>query len=523
MVTPSFPVEPTGPAPNGPHETAGAAASRGPRLVLRADGNPSIGLGHVTRLLALAGILRGQFAEVVFAAQAPTDSLRELLSAAGLPVRELPVQPPAAEATWLRQHLLRPDDVLVLDGYGFDFEYQQAVRFGVRRLVCLDDLHASAFAADLVLNPAGGVSEAAYALHQPGARLLAGPAFAPVRTEFWENSKSMAGAEAHPNTVLLCLGGADPRRLTQQVATQLLALPATAVRELHAVVGAAYQGWDALHEWAGGQPRLTLYRALPAAALAGLMRRCGAAVLSPSTVSYEYCAVGGGLLFTLPTADNQHDLNQFLRGAGLALPYPSAPNVLAGPEAARVAAQLRAAQRQHFDGWAPVRLRQAFAAVQVPPPSFGLRPVGADDADLLLAWTNDPDVRRHSFSPAPVSRPTHEVWLQARLADPQALLLLAEDALTGGPVGLIRFQADNQTATLGYQLAAEWRGRGLAAPLLLAGTEAARARFAGLRRVRGLVQADNAASVRAFERAGFAQEAAASDALPGSLTFVWIV
>ena len=487
--------------------------------MLRADGGAAIGLGHVMRLLALADIVRGQFAEVIFAVRAPAAALRALLTEAGLNIQELPEQPLAAEADWLRQHLLRPSDVLVLDGYGFDFDYQRAVRSGGLALVCLDDMHAFPFAADLVINPAGGISEQAYDLRQSGARVVAGPAFAPLRAAFRAGSSALPAA---PGTVLLCLGGADPRRLTQQTAAQLLALPAAAVRQLHVVVGPAYEGWDVLCDWGAAQDRLALHRALTAPELAALMRDCGAAVLSPSTISYEYCAAGGGLLFTLPTADNQHDLNHFLRAAGLALPYPSAANVLTSPEAGRVGAQLRAAQRQHFNGLAPVRLRQALAAVQVAPPAFHLRPVEAADAELLFAWTNDPVVRQHSFNPQPVPRAAHEAWLRARLADPQSMLQLAVDARSGAPVGLVRFQVAGPGATLSYQIAAEWRGHGLAAPLLLAGTAAVLGQFPGVRRVRGQVQATNRASVRAFERAGFGRAAPEADTPAGGLTFVWL-
>ncbi|AMJ65857.1 bifunctional UDP-2,4-diacetamido-2,4,6-trideoxy-beta-L-altropyranose hydrolase/GNAT family N-acetyltransferase [Hymenobacter sp. PAMC 26628] len=517
--------------PAVPVTPAGAPGRLGPRLVLRADGSPAIGLGHVVRLLALADILRSQFVETVYAVRGPIGLLQELLAGLELRVEELPEQPLTAEAEWLRQHFLRPDDVVVLDGYGFDFAYQQAVRSKARRLVCLDDLHAFPFAADAVLNPAGGVFSSSYVLRQPGARLLAGPAFTPLRAGFWQSealapqATSLAtAADEAPGSpmVLLCLGGTDPHRRTQQVAADLLALPPAAMGQLHVVVGSAYQGWNALCAWAALQGRLVLHRALPAAGLAALMRRCGAAVLSPSTVSYEYCAVGGGLLFTLPTADNQHDLDHFLRGAGLALPYPSAANVLASPDMIRISNQLRAAQHQYFDGNAPVRLRQAFAALQLPLPGFRLRPVQTADLALLLAWANDAAVRRQSFSEGAISPATHTDWLQTRLADPNALLLLAEDGATAAPLGLIRFQLDGAVATLSYQLAAEWRGRGLSAPLLVAGTEAAQAHFAGLRRVQGHVRATNPASVRAFERAGFAAEAPAADAPAGSLTFVWI-
>jgi UDP-2,4-diacetamido-2,4,6-trideoxy-beta-L-altropyranose hydrolase len=493
-----------------------------PRLVLRADGNGRIGLGHLMRLLALAELLRPDFTELLFLTQASDEAVRAMLQSAGLNLRELHDQPLATEATETLPSLLRPTDVLVLDGYGFDYAYQTAVRPLVARLVCLDDLHAFPFAADLVLNPAGGISPADYNLRTLGARLVSGPAYAPLRADF---QHQLGAPDAPPSQVLLCLGGADPRQLTRATAAALLALPGVA--HVHAVVGAAYAAWDELRTWAAAQgPRLTLHRALDASALAILMRQCGAAVLSPSTISYEYCAAGGGLLLLLPTADNQHDLDHFLRAEGLGLPYPTAPNVLTAAEAPRLAAQLRQAQRRYFDGQQSLRLRQEFAALLVPAAPLRLRLVQAADSAQLLAWTNDPFTRQQSFDPTPVPLAQHEAWLTGQLAQPaHYLLLLAETADTQLPVGLIRFaltdsEQASAVATLSYSLGSAYRGRGWAAPLLLAGTRAALAHWPQVAQVRGEVKADNLASVRAFQRAGYHEVTGSGPA--GSRTFAWV-
>ncbi|SNC65584.1 UDP-2,4-diacetamido-2,4,6-trideoxy-beta-L-altropyranose hydrolase [Hymenobacter gelipurpurascens] len=488
-----------------------------PRLVFRADGNSRIGLGHVMRLLALAEILAPLAAERLFLIRQPDEALVELLETNGLTVQQLPLQPLPEEAAELVRQVLRPTDVLVLDGYDFRYDYQNTVRGAVARLVYLDDLHSFPLAADLVLNPAGGISVAQYELRQPGARLLSGPAFAPLRTAFRE-LPAREPTNASPEEILVCLGGADPTHQTQRVAAALLELPSGP--QVHVVVGSAYTHWESLQAWAQDQPRLVLHRNLPGEQLAELMRQCGAAVCSASTVSYEYCAAGGGLLFILPVADNQYDIAHYLRAAGLALPYTSAPNVLTSPEAARVAAQLREAQHRVFDGLTAVRLRQEFTALQLPPPPFYLRPVQAADSDQLLAWTNEPAVRQHSFNPNPVAPPDHAKWLAARLSDPQALLLLAQEAATGLPAGLIRFAVDGEEATLSYLLDARFRGRGLAALLLLAGTRQVTALFPQVRRVVGHVQAANVASVKAFERAGFRQVAEKS-AEVDSVAFRW--
>jgi RimJ/RimL family protein N-acetyltransferase len=255
------------------------------------------------------------------------------------------------------------------------------------------------------------------------------------------------------------------------------------------------------------------------------MQRCGAAVLSPSTISYEYCAAGGGLLLLLPTADNQHDLGHFLRAEGLGLPYPTAPNVLTATEAPRLATQLRQAQRRYFDGQQGRRLQQEFAALLVLAAPLRLRPVQATDSAQLLAWTNDPATRQQSFDPAPVPLARHEAWLAGQLAQPaRYLLLLVETADEQAPVGLIRFafSVDNEinepVAILSYSLGPAYRGRGWAAPLLLAGTRAAVAHWPQVAQVRGEVKADNLASVRAFRRAGYHEVTGSGPA--GSRTFV---
>lgn len=470
------------------------------------------------RLLALAEILREQFASV-FAIQEPSPEIVAQLQLVCDEVVEMPPQPAAGEPAWLKQHVLRPTDVLVLDGYGFEFNYQEAVRPAVARLVCLDDLHAFPFAADLVLNPAGNVAQQLYDLRQPDARLLAGPAYAPLRTAFREVIRSNATENKNTATVLVCLGGADPTHQTQQVAAALLALPST--EHVHAVVGSAYAGWEGLQSWAQDQARLTLHRNLPAPALCQLMQTCGAAVCSPSTISYEYCAAGGGLLFLLPTATNQHDLDFFLRSAGLALPYASAANVLTSPEAERISAQLRQAQHRYFDGQAPKRLRQEFAALLVPSFPLQLRPVAATDSEQLLEWANDPTVRQYSFSPNPISCEEHEQWFQSKLADPSSLIVIAEDPATHAPAGLIRFSVADDEATLSYQLDAAYRGRKLASSLLVSGTRLLLQQFPEVRQVLGHVQMTNDASVRAFERAGFQKLSFPTKQPPNSLTFLW--
>jgi UDP-2,4-diacetamido-2,4,6-trideoxy-beta-L-altropyranose hydrolase len=96
-------------------------------LFFRADGNGSIGLGHVVRSLALAEIV-GANQQAYFIASNPPEVVRALVHAAGLQLIALSEQPLLKEAAYLCESFFTAKDVVVLDGYSFDHSYQQHLK-----------------------------------------------------------------------------------------------------------------------------------------------------------------------------------------------------------------------------------------------------------------------------------------------------------------------------------------------------------------------------------------------------------
>ncbi|MEQ9500370.1 MAG: GNAT family N-acetyltransferase [Deltaproteobacteria bacterium] len=123
-----------------------------------------------------------------------------------------------------------------------------------------------------------------------------------------------------------------------------------------------------------------------------------------------------------------------------------------------------------------------------------LRPATEDDAKRLFDWTNDPTARGVSFNADPIPWDTHVAWLEKKLADRACRLFIAE--VDGAPVGQVRLDAADDRATISVSIAKAHRGRGL-------GVAAIRAATAHAEVIDAFILADNAASVRAFERAGF--------------------
>jgi RimJ/RimL family protein N-acetyltransferase len=136
---------------------------------------------------------------------------------------------------------------------------------------------------------------------------------------------------------------------------------------------------------------------------------------------------------------------------------------------------------------------------------------------LVYNWNNDPEVRRHSFNPEPIPLANHQAWFRARLEDGNTPIYIAQSQ--GVPAAQIRFTISGSRATIGYLIAEAYRGKGLGHAVLLKGIEKLKQEHPGVTLVEGLVQRENIASVRAFEKAGFAY--AAPDAVhPEAFRFV---
>lgn len=465
------------------------------RIVFRADGNSQIGLGHVVRSLALAQMLHRDF-ECVFATQAPTPELEEQIRQVCDGVIILPLCAPD-EDRFVHEldAYIAGDVIVVLDGYHFTTAYQENIKRRGSQLFCIDDLHKFYIPADVVLNQAGGLDAAKYNV-APYTKLLLGPQYALLRQPFLEAAR----AERHLTTtdlrLFLNLGGADPRNHTLEIARELQQLPS--ISQIEVVVGSAYRHTIELENWIADKPNYKLHRNVEADALCRLMQDCAMAVTSASGVAYEYASVGG-LLFVLQTADNQAGLYSFLTHSGIALPYEQMAQVVQS-DGEKEFWEMLHLQRQYFDGRSDERLLQVFHRMAVVA-SIALREATSEDLMLLFNWANDPEVRKQSFNPNPIRLESHTRWLQARLEDERAKLYIAESA--GEPAAHIRFDIEDDTATISYLIGREYRGMGLGHVILQRGVARLMRQKPEVKLVEGLVQPENLASVRAFEKAGF--------------------
>lgn len=140
-----------------------------------------------------------------------------------------------------------------------------------------------------------------------------------------------------------------------------------------------------------------------------------------------------------------------------------------------------------------------------------LRPYRAGDVEAIFALYSDPRVMRYWSFPPWQERAQAQAYLQRALAGmdageifPWAIAERRSDRLIGA-LTLFSLHLEQRRAEIGYSLAPEYQGRGLAAEALRCGLDHA-FNSLGLVRVEADIDPRNESSWRLLERIGFQRE-----------------
>lgn len=317
------------------------------RVVVRADGGPWVGLGHVTRCLALAERLRERGAAVEFLTRTGEGKVLAKIEAAGCaagalrpgPAGPQDVQALVAEVRRSGARAVVLD--LATDSRHLMEEYQQTVKAETgARLLVIDDLARGRFTADVVLNQNIGFGAAQYQV-EPHTRLLLGPRYALLRRTF-NRIASLPRAAGGSRRVLVMMGGADPDNLTAEMLAALDPLPQDF--SVDAVVGAAFRHLDALAAVAEKMAHPVELHHDPVD-LPALMGCAWLAVSGGGSTCWELAYLGVPPVL-LVLDETQERVAVGLAAAGFAVALPPAPPLAAEALRAAVAGLLADPERR---------------------------------------------------------------------------------------------------------------------------------------------------------------------------------
>jgi len=509
------------------------------QVLLLCDGGGSIGVGHVTRSLALAEEAVAAGHDVVIAGHFEGAFLLRQLAAAPVEVARLEANVPDAGPDLLLEMVarLRPD-VLHVDSYEPQPHKPHGWLMGSIVGSNIEDGAYGRRPADVVIDPTLGAELSTRP--DDGSRwLLRGSRYTPVRRRVIDarrrrDAEMVAGEVAR--SVLVVMGGTDPVGLAP-AAVGLLAQTGLA---LEVTVIAAGESVEQVRA-AAASSALSLNVSAPVDDLPALMSRQDLVISAAGTSVWELCCIGVpmGVVWAV---DNQREGYHRVVGAGAAIGL-GGPELGGGERAVellrtalrdpRVRADLALAGRAVVDGLGAWRVVRTWEQATRPLPAIvdaGLvvRPAGMSDARLLWQWRNDPLTRAGSRSSAEIPWDGHLRWLTASLAASDRVLLVVEDpAGPVGPVGTVRWDLDPNAAPDGQRewevsvtVAPDRRGQSLAAPILRAAEDALSqgplsevplserplakgSSGPGVTAYLAVVHVDNRASLRLFETSGY--------------------
>jgi len=217
---------------------------------------------------------------------------------------------------------IKEEDVIVLDGYDFNFEYQKTLKEKGCKLVIIDDLHNQDFVADLIINHAPSVLESDYNV-QNIAEYALGTNFALLRKPFLDAARKKRKVISI-NSLLICFGGSDSSNFT------LTALEAgtkfTEFSCITVIVGPVYKLIDGLLEIQRTDSRVKIIKNATENEMYDFMMKADLAIVPSSGILYEVLAAGC-LVISGFFVDNQKKIYDGFNKLGAIIPANNFTNL----------------------------------------------------------------------------------------------------------------------------------------------------------------------------------------------------
>lgn len=286
------------------------------RVMIRADGNREIAMGHMMRCLSIADALRQTGAEVVFVtAGAETKTLiadRGYVDfILGTSYRDMEAELPVFEKFYREFYGEAGADLLLVDSYFVTKGYMDEIGRWART-VYIDDMGRPVYPVSVLINYNIYGHELPYRQWYGQGKMdlpekcLLGCRYAPLRGEFQEGRRSRI--QSRVTDVLVTTGGGDLTGAAGKLCRRLEWEKEEGLHEgvrYHIICGPFSENRKVLKKIAEGNPEFVIHENVRS--MSELMEKCDIAVSAAGSTMYELCSMG------LPAvcfyfADNQRQM-----------------------------------------------------------------------------------------------------------------------------------------------------------------------------------------------------------------------
>lgn len=468
-------------------------------MFIRADGNSTIGFGHLMRALAFANHAKA-ISKVRLLIRNPDKIAYDASQHYGIQLLDISSITIEDEASYVGQ-LAGKGNIVFLDGYSFNALYQQEVKESGCFLVCMDDHHDRIFLADCIINVAE-LDDPSKVLRKVSSRLVYGLKYALIRPEFSIHSERTTSKDQ----VFVCFGGGAETLPLIEKTLHALSLSDLGFEKILVVLNEKLiPQVNDLHNSKFSRLPLELLSNIDSSKMANLISNSRIGICSSSTVSLECRALGLPIISGY-FVDNQEGIYNSLQKnhevpALGNLQEVSAEflvesivnlwnNIKDFSKSILHPDQIQKQYQRLIQSW--------FVDME-----FSIRKATADDVDLYLDWANQPDVRLNAINSDQIIPENHRKWFDSRVQSATTKLFIG--VWKGIPIGQIRFDLHNQAWEIDYSVDANHRNMGIGELLIRKGMHELLIEINENLLVTGLVKLNNLASIEVFKKLYFSE------------------
>jgi len=254
------------------------------KLIFRADGSSTTGLGHLYRLFSLVEIVKDTLNFTFLTHENSTCSVIPKAYNKVIIPKEINIED---EPGWLAVNFPPKGYIIIADGYQFMSSYQKQIKEKGYSLIYIDDLAKEHMYADVVINHSPYIQEKHYN-KEAYTKLALGTQYALLRPLFLKEAKKNKTIKTI-DCAFVCFGGADPFNLSQKAVEALLQIPS--FKNIHVVLGRAYKHKEIFDLEEKHSDKIKTYRNLSEEYLIKTMQQCNFGIAPASTILYELSCV----------------------------------------------------------------------------------------------------------------------------------------------------------------------------------------------------------------------------------------
>lgn len=252
------------------------------KILFRADGNVTTGLGHLYRLFALVEMCKREYDFVFLTKESsvlsviPSDYTLKIIP------EEIDIN---QEPIWIDNLFSCKEYIMISDGYQFSTSYQKKIKEVGFKLMYIDDLVKEHMFADIVVNHSPHAQENHFT-KEPYTKFALGTKYALLRPSFLNKNKRIPSSKL--DSAFVCFGGADEYNFTHKCVMELLDIPS--IEKINIIIGEAYS-FSEIYEVEKKNSKVKIYKNIDERSLYNLMKMCNFGIAPTSTILFELISV----------------------------------------------------------------------------------------------------------------------------------------------------------------------------------------------------------------------------------------